>query len=187
MHRLRLAPVGHPPMRIVPAIVILVTAARLGAADRVEFNRDIRPILADTCFQCHGPDRAKRKADLRFDTEEGALADLGGHRAIVPGQPERSEMWRRITAETGKKRMPPLASGRTLSEEQIALLGRWIEQGAKWQKHWSLIPPARPALPTVKNDRWPRNPVDRWILARLESEGFAPAPEAEKTTLLRRL
>src|SRR5262249_11824345 len=147
----------------------------------VEFNRDIRPILSDTCFLCHGPDQARRKAGLRFDTEEGAFADLGGRHALVPGDPAKSELYRRITAADESERMPPVKSGRKLNARQIDLLRRWIEQGAKWQKHWAFLPPVRPQVPAVANTAWVRNAIDSFILARLESEGLAPSPEAERT------
>jgi hypothetical protein len=153
----------------------------------VEFNRDIRPILSDNCFQCHGPDKAKRKADLRLDTEDGALADLGEARAIVPGDPAKSEVYRRITTDKASERMPPPKSAHRLTGLQIELLRRWIEQGAKWQKHWSFLPPQRPPLPQVKNTAWPRNALDRFILDRLEREGLHPSREADRITLLRRV
>lgn len=155
----------------------------------VEFNRDIRPILSDNCFQCHGPDKAKRKADLRLDTEEGAFAKLRddeGH-SIVRGKPGDSELFRRVSITDERKRMPPAKSGRKLSERQIELLRRWIEQGGKWQKHWAFITPKRPDTPQVKNQSWPRNPIDHFILARLEQEGMTPAPEADRATLVRRV
>lgn len=153
----------------------------------VDFNRDIRPILSDTCFHCHGPDKAKRKADLRFDTEAGAFADLGGHRAIEPGNLDKSEMYQRLIAQDENERMPPVKSGRKVTPRQIELIRLWIQQGAKWQKHWSLIPPVRPQVPAVKNAAWVRNPIDAFILSRLEREGLAPSPEAAKITLLRRV
>lgn len=153
----------------------------------VEFNRDIRPILSDNCFACHGPDASKRKSKLRFDSEEGAFIDLGGYRAIVPGRVEESEIYRRITAELDAERMPPVSSGRILTPQQIELIGRWIEQGAKWQKHWSFIPPRRPELPKVANLHWPRNPIDYFVLDRLAREGLSPSPEADRTTLIRRV
>jgi hypothetical protein len=156
-------------------------------AQAIEFNRDIRPILSDTCFHCHGPDQAKRKAGLRLDTEAGALADLKGHRALVPGQPEQSELYLRITAQEETQRMPPSRSGRKLTADQIDLLRRWIEQGARWQPHWSFLPPRCPDLPAVKQAAWVRNPIDAFILARLEREGLAPAPEADRTSLIRRV
>jgi hypothetical protein len=173
------------------ACVVLLGRSRLATAaspDRtVEFNRDIRPILSDVCYQCHGPDQAKRKAKLRLDTKEGAFADLGGRRALVPGDLENSELYRRITSEDDDERMPPPSSGRTLSRQQVELMKRWIEQGTKWQQHWSLITPRRPPLPRPKGAAWLRNAVDAFILDRLEHEGLTPAPEADRTTLIRRL
>jgi hypothetical protein len=156
------------------------------AAPPVEFNRDIRPILAENCFPCHGPDPGKRKANLRLDTEDGAFADRNGRRALVPGDLSRSALYRRVTA-AAEERMPPAKSGKRLTARQIDLLCRWIEQGAKWQKHWSLIPPSRPPLPAVREARWARNAIDSFILARLEAEGLAPSPEADRTTLIRRV
>ena len=153
----------------------------------VEFNRDIRPILSDKCYTCHGPDQANRKTKLRFDTETGAKQDLGGHFAIVPGDPGKSEMIRRITATVPAMRMPPVWSQYRLSEREIDLIQRWILQGAKWQKHWSFIPPKRPPLPQVAHQDWLRNPIDNFVLARLEREGLAPSPEADRARLIRRV
>src|SRR5262249_35993911 len=153
----------------------------------VEFNRDIRPILSDNCYACHGPDKARRKADLRLDTEEGAFADLGEHRALVPGDPGKSELLRRISSDDEQERMPPKKAGRPLTDRQIALVRLCIEQGAMWQKHWSLLPPTKAAPPKVTNQSWPRNGIDHFILDRLEHEGLAPAPEADRVTLLRRV
>jgi mono/diheme cytochrome c family protein len=173
------------------AMLAIALPTTPGAAEAlpatVEFNRDIRPILSDACFHCHGPDQAKRKANLRLDTEEGAFADLGDGRALVPGKPDDSAVFVRITAVNERKRMPPIDSGRKLSERQIALIQRWIEQGAKWQKHWAFIPPKRPAVPVVKTAGWARNPIDAFVLARLEREGLAPSPEADRATLVRRV
>jgi hypothetical protein len=152
----------------------------------VEFNRDIRPILADNCYTCHGPARSTRKANLRLDTQAGAFADRGGYQPLVPGQPDKSEVWRRLTSAERDKRMPPIKTGKQLSVRQLELFRRWIVQGARWQKHWSLVPPQRPPLPHVKHTAWLRNPIDAFILARLEQEGLSPSPEAAKTTLLRR-
>jgi hypothetical protein len=153
----------------------------------VRFNRDIRPILSDHCFQCHGPDRANRKAKLQLDLEAVALADRGGYHAIVPGRPDQSELITRITAADPRERMPPASTGKKLSAKQIDLLRRWIDQGAKWEKHWAFLPPQRPPLPAVKDARWPRNPIDHFVLARLEQAGLRPSPEAEKTALIRRV
>ena len=162
-------------------------AAENSLPEVIEFNRDIRPIFSDTCFTCHGPDEANRKTKLRFDTEAGAFADLEGHRAIVPGSLEKSEMFRRITAQDEAVRMPPVYSGRKLTQRQIDLVRRWIEQGAKWQKHWSFIPPAQPQLPAVRDKSWPRNPIDFFVLDRLEREGLSPSSPADRTTLIRRV
>src|SRR5262245_7947433 len=113
------------------------------ATDRpVEFNRDIRPILSNNCFVCHGPDNNLRKAKLRLEVEKEAKADRGGYHAIVAGQPENSELFQRIVAKHEKDRMPPAKSGKSLSKHEIEVLQRWIKEGAKWQEHWSLIPPS---------------------------------------------
>jgi hypothetical protein len=154
---------------------------------KVEFNRDIRPILSDTCYTCHGPAKSTRKAGLRLDTEDGLFADLGEGRVVAPGKPDQSELWRRVSAAEPSKRMPPPKSGRKLTARQVELIRRWIEQGAKWQNHWAFIPPQRPALPALKDARWPRNPIDHFILARLEKEGLRPSPEASRETLIRRV
>jgi hypothetical protein len=153
----------------------------------VEFNRDIRPLLSDFCFQCHGPDQTKRKAGLRLDSEAEVFADRGGHRVLVPGKPAESELYRRLVAEDETERMPPARTGRKLTTLQIEMVRRWIEQGARWQKHWSFLAPRRPALPTVKKPSWVRNGIDAFVLSRLEREGLPPSPEADRTTLLRRV
>ena len=110
-------------------------------AELLQFNRDIRPILSDACFQCHGPDTQQRKGDLRLDAESQLFADRDGHRVLVPGDPAKSELFRRVAATDPDEQMPPPSSGKHLSAEQIATLRRWIEQGAKWQGHWAFIPP----------------------------------------------
>ncbi len=148
-----------------------------------EYNRDIRPILAEGCFRCHGPDSASRKADLRLDKRQGAV-DSG---AIVPGDVKGSEILQRINSTDPDEVMPPPSTKKTLTAEQKAMLTRWIASGAEYQPHWSLIAPKRPALPVVKDGNWVRNPVDRFILATLESKGLKPAPEADRRTLARRL
>jgi hypothetical protein len=152
----------------------------------VEFNRDILPILSDNCYACHGPDKAQRKADLHFDTEQAAKADLGGRRAIVEGHPDQSELVRRITSPDDDDRMPPVQTGRKLSPDQVQLIRRWIGEGARWQKHWSFIAPQRPSLPAVQDTRWPRGAVDTFVLARLERERLPASAAAERTTLIRR-
>jgi hypothetical protein len=156
---------------------------------RVEFNRDIRPILSDNCFHCHGPDKSRRKADLRLDTEEGAFADLGGHKAITSGDLKKSEVYLRLVHDNPKKRMPPTSSGKKLSDRELQLIARWIEQGARWQPHWAFIPPSRvvPPPPSPGYEHWVRNPIDQFILARLRAAGLPPSPEADRITLVRRV
>ena len=152
---------------------------------RLRYNRDVRPILADNCFACHGPDSASRKAGLRLDKFEEATLDRGGHAAIVKGKPESSEIIRRVTGQGPI--MPPAPGHKRLSPQQIAVLKRWIAEGAEYELHWAYQNPVRPALPAVKNFVWVRNPIDRFVLARLEKEGLTPAPEADRRTLARRL
>jgi hypothetical protein len=168
------------------AIVIALpalTVARAGAqGEPVEFNRDVRPILSNHCFVCHGPDSNLRKAKLRLDVEKEALA-----RVLVPGKPADSELYKRIISADPVERMPPAKANKPLGQEQIETLRRWIEQGAKYDKHWSLLTPRLAALPRVKDSTWPRNPIDDFILARLEKEGLKPSPEADRRTLMRRV
>jgi Protein of unknown function (DUF1549)/Planctomycete cytochrome C len=182
-------------MRLSFAALAVVFAAFLASplfadepqAERVEFNRQIRPILSNRCFRCHGPDANHRKADLRLDTAEGAKADLGDRHAVVPGNSNASELIARILSTDDAERMPPPDAGKPLDAEEISLLRRWIEQGADYQPHWSFTPPCRPPVPQVRLADWPRNDIDRFVLARLEREQVAPAPEADRITLLRRL
>src|SRR5215472_6819329 len=168
---------------------VIVRAVQNSApARQIDFNRDIRPILADKCWGCHGPDATAKKIKLRLDSETAATADLGGgRRAIVPGVVEQSQLARRITASDELMRMPPVDSGRKLAQSEIDLLIEWIRQGARWQRHWSFITPTRPALPEIKNKYWPKNAIDYFVLERLEREGMGPAPEADRETLVRRV
>jgi hypothetical protein len=156
---------------------------RSQAADRIEYNRDVRPILSENCFACHGPDSASRKAGLRLDRRDEAIKS----EALVPGKPDQSPLVERIFSANPKKLMPPAKSHKTLTDAQKDILKRWVAQGAEYQLHWSLIAPQRPELPAVKNTAWVRNPVDRFILAELEKRGLQPAPEADRRTLARRL
>lgn len=162
-------------------VVLVFSLAGQPTTGPIEFNRDVRPILSEFCFTCHGPDTAKRKGDLRLDTEEG------GRSVLVAGKPDKSELFLRLLEKDPKKRMPPASTGKSLSAKQIDLLRRWIEQGAPYQKHWALLPPKRPPLPPVRNDRWGRTAIDRFLLARLEAEGLTTSAEAERRTLIRRL
>jgi len=157
------------------------------AAKPVDFNRDIRPILSDTCFKCHGPDEHARMANLRLDETEGLFVDRGGYRIIVPGHSAQSKLYQKISSKDDSFRMPPIYSGRTLTPKQIELFKEWIDQGAKWDTLWSLVPPKRPPVPEVKDKTWARNPIDNFVLARLESEGLKSSPEADRATLLRRV
>src|SRR2546426_12742387 len=156
------------------------------APPQLDFNREIRPILTENCFKCHGPDDGARKAKLRFDIRAEALKPAkSGRAAIVPGSPEKSELVARVTASDPDDRMPPLKTGKKLTANQIELLRRWIAQGAPYATHWAYAKPVRPPLPTVQNKDWTRNPIDRFILARLEKQGLHPSPEAHRYTLIR--
>jgi len=164
-----------------------LVAAPLCAAPALEFNRDVRPILSDKCFACHGPDAAAKGIPLRLDQEAAAKSTARGRPAIIPGDPENSELIRRITHAKRGLRMPPAHSGVTLAAGEIETLRAWIAQGAPWQKHWSFLPPRRPEPPQVRQADWVRNPIDAFVLARLERENLAPSPEAPRETLLRRV
>src|SRR3954470_13992657 len=177
----------HPRFasRLCSALVLCVSlsinsqAAAPGTATKVDFNRDIRPILSENCYKCHGPDDEARKAKLRFDVRADALKPAkSGKIAIVPGAPEKSELLARITAEDADDRMPPLKTGKKLTPAQIESLRNWIAQGARYATHWAYVKPSRPPLPIVSNKQWPRNAVDRFILARLEREHLAPSVQA---------
>ncbi|MBL9171520.1 MAG: PSD1 domain-containing protein [Verrucomicrobiales bacterium] len=153
----------------------------------IDFNRDIQPILSDNCFACHGPDKHKRKAGLRLDRQEGATARLeSGERAIVPGNVEASVLLKVVVAQDDDERMPPAKTGKRLTSAQVGLLRDWIAAGAPWKEHWAYLPVEKPTLPEVRKMDWVKNDIDRFILARLESEGLAPAGEATRETLIRR-
>lgn len=158
------------------------------AEEKVEYNRDIRPILSNHCFQCHGPDAKKRRADLRFDVRESAIekTEFGGS-AIVPNKPEASELIRRVTTADADERMPPKNGPKQLTAKQIATLKAWIEQGAEYQSHWAFITPERPKLPRLENDEWALNPIDSFVLAKLKGEGMSPARMSSRETLIRRV
>lgn len=159
----------------------------------IDFNRDIRPILSQNCFTCHGPDEAQRKGGsrrtggLRLDTPEGQLADQGGYAAVVPGKPEDSELYLRLVTSDADDLMPPPQSGMKLTAEEVERVRQWIAEGATFSRHWSYVPPTRPPLPPVASSEGIRNGLDAFILARLESEGLGPQPEADRLTLARRV
>ncbi len=154
---------------------------------KVDYNREVRPILAKNCFACHGQDEAKRKAGLRLDHREAATQPLkSGETAIVPGDVEGSALLFRATEDDDSVRMPPAKTGNRLNPADVDVLQRWIEQGAEYAQHWSLIPPEALPLPAARDTAWPRNGIDFWILDRLEKAGLAPSPQADAYTLLRR-
>ncbi|MSR58640.1 MAG: DUF1553 domain-containing protein [Planctomycetaceae bacterium] len=154
----------------------------------VDYNRDVRPILSKACYNCHGPDAGHRKAGLRLDQRDVALKELEtGARAIVPGNPDESELYRRITSTDAAERMPPKGTGHELTPSQIDTLRRWIKQEAPFAKHWSFVKPERPVVPAVNDNAWPRNPIDAFILSRLEQSKLHHAPEADRYALIRRL
>ena len=169
--------------RFVPLLVIWTASASASAEQAVEYNRDVRPILVQSCFACHGPDSAARQADLRLDQREAAV-DAG---AIAPGEPDASELVRRVFSTDADEVMPPPDQRHQLTAAQKELLRRWVAAGAEYQPHWSFITPQRPPLPTVKHNAWIRNPIDAFVLAQLEQYGLEPAPEADRRTLARRL
>ncbi len=167
------------------SIALLAPAAAFAG---IEFNKDIRPILADACFHCHGPDPGTRKAGLRLDTEAGFFtAKKGEEPTIIKGQPDKSSLYQRLLSTDEDEVMPPPESHKTLKPAEIAKIKAWIEEGAPWQPHWSLIPPQKPALPAVKEESWVKTPIDRFVLAELEKAGLKPAPEADAHTLVRRI
>jgi hypothetical protein len=182
---------------VAPVLAVLAVGGGLGGAlggrgegpgDGLSFNRDVRPILSNHCFQCHGPDRETREAGLRFDVREAALAPLGdGRRAIVPGDPGASELIRRVTHPDPGVVMPPPDVGEALTAEQVETLRSWIASGAAYERHWAFEPPRRPPAPEVADEGWSLNPIDAFVLARLEREGLAPSPPASRSALLRRV
>jgi hypothetical protein len=173
-----------------PWLALVVVATHVSAAppERVRFNAHVRPILSQNCFFCHGPDEKHREADLRLDERAAATADLGGYAAIVPGKPDESALVERICSTDDEQVMPPPKSKKPrLSADDVATLRLWIEQGAEYENHWSLLPLSREAPPEVKDQSWVQNPIDQFILARLDAEGLPPSPAADRSTLIRRV
>ena len=170
--------------------VCLIAVSSVLAERPVRYNEDIRPILSNRCFRCHGPDKKARANDLRLDIERITKSKLdSGERAIVAGNPKQSHLLVRLSSDDPDVRMPPKKSGPPLSAREIKLLTRWIKEGAKWERHWSLVSPQRPRLPRVKNPTWSKHPVDRFVAAQIESHPRAlrPSPLADRVTLVRRL
>ena len=168
---------------------LFVFSLKVQAESPVDFNRDIRPILSDACFQCHGPDAGKRKANLRLDTRDGLFGDRESGTPVIPRQREASELLARIHSSEDEEKMPPPGSGKRLTPDQVALIERWIDQGASWQGHWSYEPlkPVDVPSPALAEQTLERNPIDRFITKKLNQAGVSPAPEADRATLLRRL
>jgi len=166
-------------------LVLLVMACGLSAED-LRFNRDIRPILSENCFFCHGQDPKHREADLRLDQRSEAIKDNDGVFAIVPGHPEKSEMLKRMLSHDADEQMPPPESNRKVTTAQIELIRRWIAQGAPYEKHWSFVPPEKAPAPKLSDASWARQPFDRYVLAKLETEKLKPSAEAKPATWLRR-
>jgi mono/diheme cytochrome c family protein len=170
------------------AAACILTAPARGAEAPLHFDRDIRPILSEHCFACHGPDGGKRKANLRLDTREGLFGkSKSGAPLVSAGRPRESVLLKRITTGDPDEVMPPPATGKQLSTAQRTLLRRWVEEGAPWSPGWAWTAPVLPAIPTVKQSAWPRGDLDRFVLAALEQRGWRPAPEADRITLLRRV
>lgn len=179
---------GFSSLYVGASVFCFALYAASGYGAGPDFNREVRPILAKHCLKCHGPDDGKREAGLRLDVREAALrAADSGKLPIVPGQPQRSELIRRIQAKDEDVRMPPPHTKDSLTATEQETLRQWIAAGAEYQSHWAFQQVVRPPLPTVKNTQWPRNPLDTFILARLEKEGLAPSPEADRYTLVRRV
>ena len=168
-----------------PASLVEAVTAPPTPPPPLSFNKDIRPILSENCFFCHGPDPAHRGEDLRLDLFEAATEVREGVAAIVPGDREKSEVWRRMLDTDDP--MPPVKSHKSLTPEQIELVGRWIDEGATYEPHWAYVKPKRPDYPGVSQPDWKENPIDRFILAKLEKHGLQPSPPADRRTLLRRV
>ncbi len=177
-----------PPMRcsvllLVFTACLAIFAPAYGAEPKINFTRQIKPILANKCFACHGPDEKERKAELRLDIRDEAVPSV-----IKPGDGEHSEVVVRITTSDADSRMPPADSKKpAVTADEAKLIRQWIDQGAEYDAHWAYVKPARPEVPQVKNEKWPVNPIDNFILAKLEAKNLAPTPEADARTLLRRL
>jgi hypothetical protein len=172
---------------VLPALLAALCVTSVSSADEIDFNRDIRPILSDKCFHCHGPDESAREADLRLDDEATAKADRDGDLVIRAGAPEQSELIRRITSTDEFEVMPPPETNKPLTKLEIETLRQWIAEGAEWSPHWAYVTPERFEPPTVRQKQWPRSEIDRFILARMEREDLEPSPEADRITLLRRV
>ncbi|MFM8250896.1 MAG: PSD1 and planctomycete cytochrome C domain-containing protein [Planctomycetota bacterium] len=180
---------SRPFLGIATALVLSLAGGSVASAQgpTIDYARQIRPLLSDRCYKCHGPDDQERKAGLRLDVRDTALAKLeSGQAAIVPSKSGESELARRLDSADPDLKMPPPDSGKTLSAAEIQLIKTWIDQGAPWKDHWSFVKPSKPQPPETKAGNLVRSPIDRFVIARLEREGLAPSPVADKVTLIRR-
>ncbi|HUS40806.1 MAG TPA: DUF1549 domain-containing protein, partial [Pirellulales bacterium] len=189
------------PSRLLFAVLawsatLTAHSMRADESSTVLFHRDIRPILSDKCFTCHGPDAESREANLRLDSRESTLSDRGDHAVVVPGHPDQSELWKRIRSDDPDQRMPPEDAGPKLTKNEADLIRRWIKQGAAWSEHWSYVAPKRPPLPLPlprsrsrpnTQDDWAKNSIDAFVQAKMRDAGLHPSPEADPHTLIRRL
>ena len=173
---------------LVLAAALLSVSSLVHADDKLVFGRDVLPILSENCFHCHGPDEKGRQADLRLDTHDGVLAELNGHKVVTPGDPQASELIRRLLSTDPDEVMPPPSTKKTLTARQIDILKRWITEGAAWGKHWAFEPLTPPSVPQIPAGFGAVvNPIDNFVLARLQTEQLQPSPAADKTTLIRRV
>ncbi len=170
--------------------IVSLAGSLVACADEssaIDFTSQIRPLLSDKCFQCHGPAEEDREADLRLDIKESAFAEVSEGKAIVPGKPHDSVIYQRITSDDEDQIMPPADAGKKLTDQERDLIRKWIEQGASWSEHWAFVPPKRPDVPKVQDDGFVQNPIDAFVLHRLEENGLRPAKKADRAKLLRRL
>ncbi|MEZ6127034.1 MAG: c-type cytochrome domain-containing protein, partial [Planctomycetaceae bacterium] len=175
--------------RICVAVTALSLPGRSCVAQEtpIDFSGDVRPILADKCFRCHGPDQETREAGLRLDTSAGLFESDAASPAVMPGDPDASSLMERILSDDPDTIMPPPDSGKILSNQQKETLRQWIAQGAHWQQHWAFVPPVRSELPKVSQPSWCRNEIDAFILQKLDQHGLQPAPAARPFDLIRRV
>ncbi|HAD61604.1 MAG TPA: hypothetical protein DCG12_20385, partial [Planctomycetaceae bacterium] len=179
-----------PPHRILSLALLVSLAASLAADEPVDFGAQIKPLLSDRCFLCHGPDAETRQADLRLDSEKGLAAPLASDealRAVVPGKPDQSQLVARILSSDPDVQMPPPDSGLKLSDAEKRRLTQWVKEGANWEGHWAFEPIISPEPPAVRNNEWIRNNIDRFVVARQEAAGLAQNSAASKERLLRRV
>ena len=173
------------------ALLLVIGGERSDAvAAEIDFSRDVLPILSDACYKCHGPDDGSREAELRLDDEQSSKQDRGGYAVVQAGAADESELIRRVLSDDNTEVMPPLDSGKSLTPEQQDVLRRWIDQGAEWATHWAFVAPVRPAVPALPDESpegWPKNPIDAFVLKKINDAGLTPSAVASRETLLRRL